>query len=118
MCKHIINAQVSIRAPCCKKWYDCPQCHADLNDHELEKTTELVLACKKCRKVFRVDLGDPEADQADQHCPHCDNCYVLEAVTGEDKEEEEQLLSFERSMDVNAKFDPRMAKSSHPMGEL
>lgn len=40
MCKHILNAQVSVRAPCCKMWFDCPECHAEYwegkeGDHEL-----------------------------------------------------------------------------------
>ncbi|KAL0216363.1 hypothetical protein P9112_008547 [Eukaryota sp. TZLM1-RC] len=114
MCKHIVNAQVSIRTPCCKRWFDCPQCHADCTDHEMQKTTELVLACKKCKKVFRVDLGDPEADEADHFCPHCDNCYVLDAVTNEDVEEEKTLLSFEKSLDKPV-YDPRMAENSFPL---
>jgi NAD-dependent SIR2 family protein deacetylase len=25
-------------------------------DHELKKTTEMVFACKKCKKVFRKDI--------------------------------------------------------------
>ncbi|RUS18942.1 hypothetical protein BC937DRAFT_88144 [Endogone sp. FLAS-F59071] len=56
MCKHILNAQASIRAPCCKKWFDCPECHAEVSDHPLRKTTELVFACKMCKKVFRKDM--------------------------------------------------------------
>ena len=81
MCKHILNAQVSIRAPCCKKWFDCPDCHDDYwgDDHELEKTMELVLACKKCKKVFRKQIE--EYEEADEYCPHCDNHYVIEAKT-------------------------------------
>ncbi|KAI8049570.1 hypothetical protein BDF22DRAFT_699388, partial [Syncephalis plumigaleata] len=71
MCKHILNAQVSIRSPCCKRWFDCPQCHAESTDHELRKTIEMVFACKKCRKVFRKDLRDYE--EVDEYCPHCDN---------------------------------------------
>ncbi len=55
MCKHILNAQVSIRAPCCQKWFDCPECHAEASDHELTKTFDMVFACKKCKKVFRKD---------------------------------------------------------------
>ena len=37
MCKHILNAQVAVRAPCCKQWFDCPECHEDKwgEDHEL-----------------------------------------------------------------------------------
>ena len=81
MCKHILNAQVAIRAPCCKKWFDCPECHEEKEDHELERTTELVFACKKCRKVFRKNIE--EYEEADEHCPHCDNHYVIEAKTKE-----------------------------------
>jgi uncharacterized CHY-type Zn-finger protein len=55
MCKHILNAQVAVRAPCCRKWFECPECHAEASDHPLLKTTELVFACKKCKKVFRKD---------------------------------------------------------------
>ncbi|KAG1140290.1 hypothetical protein G6F37_009781 [Rhizopus arrhizus] len=81
MCKHILNAQVSIRAPCCKKWFDCAECHAAVSDHQLRKTNEMVFACKKCKKAFRKDMTDYEEE--DEFCPHCDNHYVLEAVTPE-----------------------------------
>eukprot|EP00127_Corallochytrium_limacisporum_P007409 Clim_evm12s251 gene=Clim_evmTU12s251 len=79
MCKHILNAQVSIRTPCCKKWYDCPECHAENENHELRKSFEMVFGCKKCKKVFRKDTRDLE--EADEYCPRCDNHYVLEAKT-------------------------------------
>ncbi|OLY85639.1 hypothetical protein AYI68_g174 [Smittium mucronatum] len=80
MCKHILNAQVSIRAPCCKKWFDCPQCHQEKSNHELLRSNELVLACKKCKKVFRKDTEVIEdSDEADEYCPFCDNHYVIEA---------------------------------------
>ena len=72
--KHILNAQVSIRAPCCKEWFDCPACHAERQAHPLAKTTEMVFACKKCRKAFRKDMS--EYDESDEYCPHCDNHYV------------------------------------------
>lgn len=55
MCRHILNAQVSVRASCCKQWFDCPECHAETQDHDLAKSFEMVLACKKCKKVFRKD---------------------------------------------------------------
>lgn len=70
MCKHVMNAQVpqacgappttgfpklkrplfgrafhqvSVRAPCCKKWFDCPLCHEEkVPDHPLVKATEMV----------------------------------------------------------------------------
>eukprot|EP00276_Gloeochaete_wittrockiana_P024624 CAMPEP_0184366156 /NCGR_PEP_ID=MMETSP1089-20130417/152379_1 /TAXON_ID=38269 ORGANISM="Gloeochaete wittrockiana, Strain SAG46.84" /NCGR_SAMPLE_ID=MMETSP1089 /ASSEMBLY_ACC=CAM_ASM_000445 /LENGTH=126 /DNA_ID=CAMNT_0026707647 /DNA_START=9 /DNA_END=389 /DNA_ORIENTATION=- len=82
MCKHILNAQVSIRAPCCRKWYDCAACHEILADHPLKKHFEMVFACKKCKHVFRKDTR--EWDEADEFCPHCDNHYWIEAKTPED----------------------------------
>lgn len=76
MCKHIKNAQVSIRAPCCKKWFDCTTCHAENSNHELDKQFEIVFGCKKCKKVFRKDLRDWE--EQDEYCPHCDNHFNIE----------------------------------------
>ena len=91
MCKHILNAQVSIRAPCCKKWFDCPQCHDETQDHELEKTLEIVFMCKKCRKAFRKNVE--EFEEADEYCPHCDNHFMIEAKTPET--EGKLVLQFE-----------------------
>ena len=83
MCKHILNAQVAVRAPCCKKWFDCPLCHEELygDDHPLQPTMEMVFLCKKCKKAFRKDIS--EFEEADEYCPHCDNHYVIEAKTPE-----------------------------------
>ena len=81
MCKHILNAQVAVRAPCCKKWFDCPECHYEMwgDDHDLMPTMELVFMCKKCKKAFRKDVS--EFEEADEYCPHCDNHYMIEAKT-------------------------------------
>lgn len=72
--KHILNAQAAIRAPCCQKWFDCPECHAEVADHPLRKTTEMVFMCKKCRKAFRKDMT--QFEESDEYCPHCDNHFV------------------------------------------
>jgi uncharacterized CHY-type Zn-finger protein len=90
MCKHILNVQAAIRAQCCKKWYDCSECHNEVSDHELKKSTEMTFACKVCKKVFRKDMLMFEGTfwltlESDEYCPHCDNKYVLDAVTKEDK---------------------------------
>ncbi|KAL0574318.1 hypothetical protein V5O48_007629 [Marasmius crinis-equi] len=77
--KHILNAQVSVRAPCCKKWFDCAECHAEVESHQLAKTTEMTFMCKKCKKAFRKDMTVYE--ESDEYCPHCDNHYVIEAKT-------------------------------------
>ncbi|KIJ52565.1 hypothetical protein M422DRAFT_26148 [Sphaerobolus stellatus SS14] len=77
MCKHILNAQVSIRAPCCKQWFDCAECHAEKETHSLARTMEMAFLCKKCKKAFRKDMSAYE--ESDEYCPHCDNHYVIEA---------------------------------------
>ncbi|GAA5949161.1 hypothetical protein JCM3765_003310 [Sporobolomyces pararoseus] len=80
MCKHILNAQASIRAPCCKKWFDCAECHVEKEpDHPLVRTTEMAFLCKKCKKAFRKDMT--VWDEADEFCPHCDNHFIIEAKT-------------------------------------
>ncbi|AFR98562.2 zinc finger protein [Cryptococcus neoformans C23] len=102
MCKHILNAQVAIRAPCCKKFFDCPQCHAETQDHPLRKTMEMAFLCKKCKKAFRKDMT--EYEEADEYCPHCDNQYVIEAkepqamvgVEGEDARIDNRMLKDDR----------------------
>ena len=101
MCKHILNAQVQVRAQCCKKWFDCPQCHAENEDHEIMKSPEIVLACKKCKHCFRKDVST-EFDECDEFCPRCDNHYVIHAETPESKGklviEFEQERGFEHKM--------------------
>eukprot|EP01094_Clydonella_sp_ATCC50884_P017934 TRINITY_DN3216_c0_g1_i1.p1 TRINITY_DN3216_c0_g1~~TRINITY_DN3216_c0_g1_i1.p1 ORF type:complete len:116 (-),score=42.30 TRINITY_DN3216_c0_g1_i1:71-418(-) len=83
MCKHILNAQVSIRANCCRKWYDCAQCHAEAQDHDIKKQWEMTFGCKKCRNVFKKDMRD--FDEADEYCPKCDNHFYVEAKRPEEK---------------------------------
>ncbi|KAJ7678267.1 hypothetical protein DFH06DRAFT_570016 [Mycena polygramma] len=102
MCKHILNAQVSIRAPCCKLWYDCPECHAEAQTHKLAKTVEMIFLCKKCKKAFRKDMTVYE--ESDEYCPHCDNHYVIDAKTpqavvkveGEDIRVDARMIKDER----------------------
>ncbi|KAJ3373628.1 hypothetical protein GGF31_000472 [Allomyces arbusculus] len=103
MCKHVLNAQVSIRAQCCRRWFDCPECHAEVSDHPLKRVTEMVFGCKKCKKVFRKDMAD--YDEQDEFCPYCDNQYVIEAV------EPELEVGFEADdlrKNASAVIDPRM----------
>ncbi|OWZ28077.1 zinc finger protein [Cryptococcus neoformans] len=128
MCKHILNAQVAVRAPCCKKFFDCPQCHAETQDHPLRKTMEMAFLCKKvrllplyshfivssiiqtrffqlklypfqCKKAFRKDMT--EYEEADEYCPHCDNQYVIEA------KEPQAMIGVEGE---DARIDNRMLK--------
>ena len=98
MCKHVLNAQVSLRAPCCKKWFDCPECHAEAcPDHPLAKSYELTFVCKKCKKCFRKDIREfeesdeyfffpsPKLTVMQRYCPHCDNHFILTAKMPEKK---------------------------------
>ncbi|CZT53090.1 related to HOT13-Zinc-binding mitochondrial intermembrane space protein [Rhynchosporium secalis] len=106
MCKHILNAQVSIRSPCCRKWFDCAECHAESQSHPLLQQTEMTFACKKCKKVFRKDAQ--EFEESDEYCPHCDNHFVLEAVTPKARLEVEG---------EDARVDNRMLKDERMRGE-
>lgn len=102
MCKHILNAQVAIRSPCCRKWFDCAECHKESQDHALQQSTEMTFACKKCKKCFRKNAE--EFEESDEYCPHCDNHFVLEAKTpqptlkveGEDVRIDARMLKDER----------------------
>ena len=100
--KHVLNAQVSIRSPCCRQWFDCAQCHAEKESHELKQTMEMTFACKKCKKAFRKNME--EFEDSDEYCPHCDNHFVIEAiepkarleVEGDDVRIDSRMLKDER----------------------
>jgi uncharacterized CHY-type Zn-finger protein len=101
----VLNAQVSLRAPCCKKWFDCKQCHNESEGHELGKDGacyeklffllffsffftlfskvtqwELIFGCKKCKHVFKKDMREFD-HETDGYCPKCDNEYFIDAKT-------------------------------------
>lgn len=59
--------------------------HEENEDHILQKTVEITLICKSCKKAFRKDLSD--FDETDQYCPFCDNEFVFPSTnlqTGDD----------------------------------
>ena len=72
MCKHVLNAQVSIRAPCCRKWFDCAKCHAEAESHELKRQFVMTFGCKQCKKVFTKDMryAAPRFMAARSTCTH------------------------------------------------
>eukprot|EP00904_Undaria_pinnatifida_P000829 jgi/Undpi1/10747/HiC_scaffold_29.g13195.m1 len=81
---HAISSEVvSIQTPCCKRWYECPECHDERENHPQLVKTIVAFACKTCRKIFNKDLSiyGPE----DNTCPHCETVFVLPAVTPEAK---------------------------------
>lgn len=61
---------MAIRSPCCKKWFDCAECHAEKERHPLLQSMEMVFACKKCKKCFRKVISD------------WDERYVVGVVSG------------------------------------
>merc|ERR1711865_414479 len=60
--------------------------------------TEMVFACKLCKKCFRKDMT--QFEEPDEYCPHCGNCYVVEAVTPETLQEERLQLRLRRAAAV------------------
>ncbi|ODQ65773.1 zinc finger protein [Nadsonia fulvescens var. elongata DSM 6958] len=111
MCKHFKNAQVSVRTQCCRKWYDCPECHLENEDHSLVKTLEVTFICKKCKKAFRKDLTD--FDESDQFCPHCDNEFVMPGVSQKTPARDETKSSLPSAIENDLKgLDARMIRDS------
>jgi len=117
MCKHILNAQVAIRSPCCRKWFDCAECHHEQENHPLLQRNDMTFACKNCKKCFRKDAQD--FDECDEYCPHCDNHFIIEAVTpkpilkveSEDVRVDNRILKDHRTRqeDLRAIFDVKEA---------
>ena len=75
----------------------------------------MVLACKKCKKVFRKTME--EYEEADEFCPGCDNHYVIEAKTREtegklviefkaEKGHEHKMFKDDREKDRARVLDP------------
>mmetsp|Transcript_19149 Transcript_19149/g.59031 ORF Transcript_19149/g.59031 Transcript_19149/m.59031 type:complete len:142 (+) Transcript_19149:135-560(+) len=83
MCKHVLNAQVSICFGASKKFYDCHECYLEHEGEalDLEKVPAVVaMACKKCRQLFHKDMSC-FSEEGDDACPHCGNRFVLPAMT-------------------------------------
>ena len=40
----------------------------ETQDHEIFRAAEIIMACKKCKKVFRKEYTE-EMDDADEYCP-------------------------------------------------
>ncbi|KAL5340634.1 hypothetical protein BJX70DRAFT_396612 [Aspergillus crustosus] len=126
MCKHILNAQVAIRSACCRKWFDCAECHLESESHPLQKSNDMTFACKKCKKCFRKHAEEFEERYigdagpmfrglevlnkigSDEYCPHCDNHFVLEAVTAK------PTLQVEGD---DVRIDARMLKDDRVRGD-
>uniref|UniRef100_A0A7S2RW92 Uncharacterized protein n=1 Tax=Rhizochromulina marina TaxID=1034831 RepID=A0A7S2RW92_9STRA len=83
MCRHVLNAQVSIKFPN-GRWYECPECYYEIEGEyaALEDWGPIrTFACLKCRQAFTKDMR--LFHQIDRACPHCSNVFVLPAETNE-----------------------------------
>ncbi|TYZ58939.1 hypothetical protein PybrP1_010794 [[Pythium] brassicae (nom. inval.)] len=78
MCRHIVNATFAFQAPCCRRWFDCSECHFEATDHRLEAAAELALLCRACERPFRKILSALDAE--DDSCPHCSAALVVATI--------------------------------------
>ncbi|CAL6003368.1 CHY_zinc finger domain-containing protein [Hexamita inflata] len=107
MCKHIPNVQTQCYAKCCRKWYDCAECHAEEQDHDIQKDQDLILICKKCKKVFKVNIRDFDPE-ADGFCPRCDNHWFVEAENPNDRKQMTVEVELAKGIDeIDAIVDER-----------
>ncbi|KAJ0401559.1 hypothetical protein ATCC90586_002867 [Pythium insidiosum] len=88
--------QCAFQAPCCKRWFDCGECHFELSDHALVAAPELVFLCKRCRQPFRKDLVAFGVE--DEVCPHCENPLVVPAeLPGSSTKEQGDYLTLQEA---------------------
>lgn len=83
MCKHILNSQVYFQSPCCKKWFECTECHDEMCDHKYKYSPILRFTCKNCRSCF--DRNFNHFSVKDKACSICGVLWVIPAVTPESK---------------------------------
>ena len=83
MCRHVLNAAVSIKFPN-GRWYECPECFLEV-EGTLAKLDDWdpirVFACKSCRQVFQKDMR--LFHPIDRRCPHCNVTFVMPGRTNE-----------------------------------
>mmetsp|Transcript_5044 Transcript_5044/g.10211 ORF Transcript_5044/g.10211 Transcript_5044/m.10211 type:complete len:110 (-) Transcript_5044:10-339(-) len=89
MCKHVYNAQVVFQASCCRRWFECSECHDEVSDHQFEFQKRLKMFCKPCSTTFERDLK--LLTIKDKNCYVCGNCWCIPGVTPESAILEESL---------------------------
>mmetsp|Transcript_4030 Transcript_4030/g.6245 ORF Transcript_4030/g.6245 Transcript_4030/m.6245 type:complete len:114 (-) Transcript_4030:60-401(-) len=88
MCRHVLNSQVYIQSPCCKKWFECSECHDEnVVTHSFKFAPKLRFVCKNCRSCFFRHFK--HLSERDKQCPVCGNRWILPGVTQESKMFEE-----------------------------
>lgn len=89
MCRHILNAKVFVQASCCLGWYDCPECHDEVNDHLFKTNKILRLTCKSCKRTFQKDLL-----MLMNRDKYCEQCKVQWCVPGKKQTTKQTILIF------------------------
>jgi uncharacterized CHY-type Zn-finger protein len=79
MCRHVLNAAVSLQFGCCGRWYECGECHDEAEKHEAKLAAVVAFTCLQCKGVFQKDLR--VFDSSDKACPHCGNVFDVQAAT-------------------------------------
>ena len=107
MCKHLINSQVYVQAPCCNRWFECTECHDEMcTDHLMGYEPKVKFACKVCKKCFTRDFA--LFSEKDKYCSHCDTKWCMPAITPESKLEGETCASmdamFTKCLSSNSQF--------------
>jgi uncharacterized CHY-type Zn-finger protein len=83
MCKHVLNSQVYFQAKCCKKWFECTECHDENSDHKYQFSSQLRFTCKSCRACF--DRNFKHFSDRDKCCSVCAMPWVIPGITPESK---------------------------------
>lgn len=81
MCKHVFNAKVVFQASCCQRWFECSECHDEINDHLFEFQKKLKMFCKTCTRTFERDLK--LFTVKDKYCYSCGTGWCVPGVTPE-----------------------------------
>jgi len=97
MCRHILNCQTYIQAPCCGEWFECAECHDEAKPaHKFKFKSILKYTCKQCKKCFSRDFR--LFSEADKHCNFCNNKWVLPGITPESKIYDESMAVIDASL--------------------
>jgi uncharacterized CHY-type Zn-finger protein len=82
MCRHVLNSQVYFQSPCCKKWFECTECHDENSpSHSFKFAQSLKFVCKKCKSCFSRSFK--HFSEKDKLCSVCGVRWVMPGVTQE-----------------------------------
>mmetsp|Transcript_5479 Transcript_5479/g.5645 ORF Transcript_5479/g.5645 Transcript_5479/m.5645 type:complete len:132 (-) Transcript_5479:181-576(-) len=97
MCKHILNTQAYLQAPCCLKWVECSECHDEIESHPLQHSSKLRFCCKNCKTCFIREFS--LFSEKDKLCNNCKVCWVIPGITPESRVLEETSVILQHFAD-------------------